>query len=86
MKISLEKKYDILKKYITFLTEKPKIEKGDIVSICIIDSVWFEPSKSTLDFDGKFNYITSCGNKLTTRGKQYYQKGDTITFVKKVKK
>lgn len=67
-------------------TEKPKIEKGDIVSICIIDSVWFEPSKSTLDFEGKFNYITSCGNKLTTRGKQYYQKGDTITFVKKVKK
>ena len=67
-------------------TKEMKIEKGDIVSICIVDSVWLKPSVSTLDFEGKFYYKTSCGNTLVTRGKQYYQKGDTITFVKKVKK
>jgi len=67
-------------------TEKPKIEKGDIVSQCIVDSVWYEKPLSTIDFEGKFFYRTSCGNTLTSRMRQSYQKGDTITFVKKLKK
>lgn len=67
-------------------TEKPKIEKGDIVSTCIIDSVWYSPPPSTIEFEGTFYYRTTCGNVLTTKARQSYLKGDTITFVKKVKK
>lgn len=67
-------------------TKETKIEKGDIVSICIVDSVWYEQPPSTIEFEGTFYYRTTCGNVLTTKTRQSYLKGDTITFVKKVKK
>lgn len=63
--------------------EKPKIEKGDLVSICVIDSVWIQRPISTLEIEPKFNYRTTCGNIITSRTRQVYSKGDTITFVKK---
>lgn len=67
-------------------TKETKIEKGDIVSTCIVDSVWYEQPPSTIEFEGTFYYRTTCGNVLTTKTRQSYLKGDTITFVKKVKK
>lgn len=67
-------------------TKEKKIEKGDIVSTCVVDSVWYSPPPSTIEFEGTFYYRTTCGNVLTTKTKQSYLKGDTITFVKKVKK
>jgi len=63
--------------------EKPKIEEGDLVSYCVVDSVWIEKPISTLDVEPKFKYRTTCGNILTSRMRQFYSKGDTITFVKK---
>lgn len=67
-------------------TKEMTIEKGDIVSICIVDSVWTKQSLSTLDYEPTFYSKTTCGNILTSKGRQVYQKGDTITFVKKLKK
>lgn len=83
------KKLILLLSVITLIScseEKPKIEEGDLVSICVIDSVWIERPVSTIDFEPKFNYRTTCGNVLTSRIRQTYSKGDTITFVKKNKK
>lgn len=65
--------------------EQPKIEPGDVVTKCIIDSVWIVPPKSTLDFDLRYYYLTDCGNTLTTYNRQVYKIGDTITYVKKLK-
>jgi hypothetical protein len=65
--------------------EKPKIEEGDFVLKCVVDSVWIERPKSTLDFGISFHYRTDCNTFLTTREGQYYHIGDTITYVKKKK-
>jgi hypothetical protein len=65
--------------------EKPKIEVGDVILKCVVDSVWIEGPKSTLDFDVSFHYRTDCNTFLTTREGQYYHIGDTITYVKKKK-
>lgn len=59
------------------------IEDGDIVSICIVDSVWSKQPISTLEFEPTYYYKTSCNNTLVTRAYQAYQVGDTIKFVKK---
>lgn len=62
------------------------IEDGDIVSICVVDSVWCKQSVSTLEFEPTYFYRTTCNNTLITKTYQAYQKGDTIKFVKKNKK
>ena len=80
------KKLILLLSVITLIScneEKPKIEKGDLVSICVIDSIWMKEPMSALEVEPRFYYRTTCGNVLTTRMRQTYSKGDTITFVKK---
>ena len=62
------------------------IEDGDIVSICVVDSVWCKQPVSTLEFEPTYFYRTTCNNTLITKTYQAYQKGDTIKFVKKNKK
>lgn len=63
-----------------------KIEKGDVVSTCVVDSVWVKQPISTLEFEYRYCYSTTCGNKGYTKGRQVYCIGDTILFVKKFKK
>ena len=66
--------------------KKPKIEANNKVTKCVVDSFWVESPKSVLDFEDIYHYRTSCGNFLTTRHRQVFNIGDTITYVKKSKK
>ena len=82
------KKLILLLSVITLIScneEKPKIEKGDLVSICVIDSIWVKEPITTLEVEPRFYYRTTCGNVLTSRTRQVYSRGDTLTFVKKNK-
>jgi hypothetical protein len=63
-----------------------KIEKGDIVKHCIIDTVFVTQSPSTIEPGNRYHYRTDCGQVLTTRRNDVYKIGDTITYVYKKKK
>lgn len=66
-------------------TDKNKIEPGDIVKKCVIDSSSVSPPRSTINPDPVFTYYTNCGEILTTNRSGTYHIGDTITYVYKKK-
>lgn len=63
-----------------------KIEPGDIIIKCVIDSLQETPSISTIEPNPLFIYYTDCGEKITTRNFGIYNIGDTITYIYKKKK
>ncbi len=63
-----------------------KIEPGDIVVKCVIDSLEIHPSVSTIEPGSVYVYHTDCGEKITTRNSNVYHLGDTVTYVYKKKK
>jgi hypothetical protein len=63
-----------------------KIEPGDKVVTCIIDSMSILRPISVLDIQPKYYYYTDCGTKFSCNSDNIYKIGDTITYVyKKVK-
>lgn len=62
-----------------------KIEDGDNVVKCIIDTQYVMEPQSVLDVDPTYVYITDCGNKIFTSRGDVYSIGDTITYVYKKK-
>jgi hypothetical protein len=50
---------------------------------CVVDSVWEEKPISTVQFQSKWYYKTTCGAKLVTQGSQRYVVGDTVTIYRK---
>jgi hypothetical protein len=65
--------------------EVPKIEAGDKVEKCVIDSVYITNSRSTIEPELIYHYSTSCGYEIITK-RNAYKIGDTITYVfKKIK-
>jgi hypothetical protein len=65
--------------------EQPKIEKGDLVCECIIDSIQIKQSISTIEPDPMYIVYTNCGTKLQTYRNDIYHIGDTITYLYKKK-
>lgn len=63
-----------------------KIEPGDIVKKCVIDTMYITDSPSTIEPGNRYHYRTDCGQVLTTRRNDVYKIGDTITYVYKKKK
>jgi len=61
-------------------SEVPKIEPGDKVEKCVIDSVYVTNSRSTIEPESIYHYKTSCGYVLVTK-RNAYKIGDTITYV-----
>jgi glutamine phosphoribosylpyrophosphate amidotransferase len=60
--------------------EVPKIETGDKVEKCVVDSVYVTNSRSTIEPESIYHYKTSCGYVLVTK-RNAYKIGDTITYV-----
>jgi|688.fasta_scaffold1959394_1 hypothetical protein len=67
-------------------SEKPKIEKGDVVVKCIVDSVWVKQSPSTITIHPIHYVKTSCGETHIVNNSRFYHKGDTISYVYKKQK
>ena len=66
--------------------DSPRIEDGDCVENCIIDTFYRLPQVSVMDIEPKYRYITDCDFKFTTTRSDIYKIGDTIKIVyKKVK-
>lgn len=66
------------------LKTKPDVESGDVVELCVIDSVVCLGPHSTIEPDNVHKYFTSKGVEFTSRNN--YMIGDTVVFVyKKVK-
>jgi len=64
-----------------------KIEEGDIVKRCVIDSMFITDSPSTIEPGNRYHYRTTCGQTIVTRRNEVYHIGDTITYVyKKISK
>ena len=61
----------------------PKIEKGDLVCECIIESVQIKESISTIEPEPIYIYQTNCKTVLSTNNGDIYHVGDTITYVYK---
>ena len=63
-----------------------KIEPGDKVVKCVIDSMSMEGPRSTIEIENRYYYYTKCGQRIITMRNDVYKIGDTITYVyKKVK-
>jgi hypothetical protein len=62
---------------------KPKIEPGDKVVKCVIDSMSMEGPHSTIEVNNQYHYYTNCGERVTTNRDDVYHIGDTITYVYK---
>lgn len=60
--------------------EVPKVEPGDKVEKCVVDSVYVTNSRSTIEPESVYHYSTSCGYKFITK-RNSYKIGDTITYV-----
>jgi hypothetical protein len=69
----------------TSCNQKPKIENGDLVIKCVVDSVWVKKSPSTLDIEPSWYIKTSCGEIHKVNKIHPYHIGDTITYVYKKK-
>jgi hypothetical protein len=65
--------------------DSPKIEQGDRVENCIIDTFYRLPQISVMDIEPKYRYTTDCGFKFTTTRNDVYKIGDTIKIVYKKK-
>lgn len=60
--------------------EVPKVEPGDEVEKCVVDSVYTTNSRSTIEPESIYHYKTSCGYVVVTK-RNTYKIGDTITYV-----
>jgi hypothetical protein len=60
-----------------------KIEKGDIVKRCIIDTMFVTESPSTIEYGKRYHYITDCDEFVITKRNDVYKIGDTITYIYK---
>jgi hypothetical protein len=69
----------------TSCNQKPKIENGDLVVKCVVDSVWVKKSPSTLEIEPSWYIKTSCGEIHKVNKIHLYHIGDTITYVYKKK-
>lgn len=66
--------------------DPPKIEPGDKVVKCVIDSMSMKERASVMDIEPTFYYYTKCGERIITHRYDVYHIGDTITYVyKKIK-
>ena len=63
-----------------------KIEPGDKVVKCVIDSESVLQPISVLDIQPKYYYYTNCGTKFSCNYDNIYIIGDTITYDYKIKK
>jgi hypothetical protein len=68
---------------LTGCKNKNKIEPGDKVVKCVIDSVSTEGPRSTIEPYVRYYYYTKCGERLITNRDDIYKIGDTITYVYK---
>ena len=62
---------------------EPKINPGDTVTKCVIDSMSMEGPHSTIEVNNRYHYYTECGQRVTTNRNDIYCIGDTITYVYK---
>ena len=60
-----------------------KIEPGDIVKKCVIDTMFVTDSPSTIEPGNRYHYGTDCGQMFVTRRNDVYRIGYTITYVYK---
>lgn len=61
-------------------TKNMKINEGDSVVQCVVDSTWSSGSRSTIQPDNIYYFRTKCGNTHCAN-KSLYEVGDTITYV-----
>ena len=60
-----------------------KIEDGDIVKKCVIDTFYVTESPSTIEYGKRYHYSTDCDEFVITKRNDVYKIGDTITYVYK---
>lgn len=61
-----------------------KIEHGDTIKYCVIDTMFITESPSTIEPGRIYHYGTNCDKiTITTRRNDVYEIGDTITYVYK---
>jgi len=80
------KKLIFLSLFLTSCQEFGKIEPGDIVKKCVIDTMFITDSPSTIEPGNRYHYRTDCGQTFVTRRNNVYHIGDTITYVYKKRK
>jgi hypothetical protein len=80
----------VLISFVAFLLSgcenRNRIEPGDKVVKCVIDSAWVKQPVAINELTPKYYYKTDCGEKFSTDRSDIYKIGDTITYIyKKVK-
>ena len=71
---------------LTGCENRNKIEPGDKVVKCVIDSSWVKQPVAINELTPKYYYKTECGQVFSTDRDDIYKIGDTITYVyKKIK-
>lgn len=71
---------------LTGCENRNKIEPGDKVVKCVIDSSWVKQPVAINELTPKYYYKTECGQSFSTDRGDIYKIGDTITYVyKKIK-
>lgn len=68
---------------LTSCFDLPKLEEGDTIKKCVIDTMIITESPSTLEHGKVYHYITDCGYRISTRRNTIYNVGDTITYIYK---
>lgn len=68
---------------LTSCSEFPKLEEGDTIKKCVIDTMIITESPSTIEYGNVYHYITDCGYRISTRRNTIYKVGDTITYIYK---
>jgi hypothetical protein len=63
--------------------DKPGITKNDLVKKYVIDSITKNPQIYFMDYDPSYYVHLSSGDKFTTKRKDIYKVGDSITYVYK---
>jgi len=63
-----------------------KIEPGDRIEKCVIDSFEVKQPVSVAEFEQSYIYYTNCGTRIISRSSGAYKIGDTITYVYKKNK
>jgi hypothetical protein len=59
---------------------KNKIQNGDFIIKCRIDSIHVLPQHSSIEPDRKWEYFTSCNTKIVGLSNSY-KLGDSVTYV-----
>ena len=65
---------------------KNKIEPGDLVIKCVVDSTWTKQGPATIPVEPNHYIKTSCGEIHKVNNPNVYHIGDTITYVYKKQK